>query len=391
MRLNKVSYLIISLGLVSSLYFLVARIEAADGNHNENSKHVDPADTITLTDNQIKQLKLENASYHNFNQETSAVGYIDFNQDKTVQVFTPYQGRIRQVFAKAGDDVKKGDVLFTVDSPDLVQAESNLILTAGVLKSSSQALQRAKAMFESKILADKDLEQAISDQQTAEANFKAAIDTIRIFGKSQSDIEQILVARKVDVELAIKSPINGRVTDKNATPGLLVQPGTLPAPYIVADISTLWMIANVIEEDMPKIKLNQPVSISVMAYPGENFKGKVTNIGAAIDPATHRIYVRSEIDDPKHKLKSQMLATFVITTGKPLSSIGIPLDGIVREGDGTISVFVTSDDKHFTKKTVQIGMEKNGYAEILKGISLNERVVTSGALFLSNQLALATK
>jgi len=135
MRLNKVSYLIISLGLVSSLYFLVARIEAADGNHNENSKHVDPADTITLTDNQIKQLKLENASYHNFNQETSAVGYIDFNQDKTVQVFTPYQGRIRQVFAKAGDDVKKGDVLFTVDSPDLVQAESNLILTAGVLKS----------------------------------------------------------------------------------------------------------------------------------------------------------------------------------------------------------------------------------------------------------------
>ena len=301
------------------------------------------------------------------------------------------QRRVRQVFAKAGDDVKKGDPLFTIDSPDLVQAESNLISTAGILALTSTALDRAQKLIETQGNAQKDLDQAISDQQTAEGNYKAARDTVRIFGKSDAEIERVVASRKVDGGLRIVSPFSGRITARSISPGLIVQPGSAPAPFAVADISTMWMIANVAEDDLPKLQLGQTATVSVTAYPGRQFQGKITNIGAAIDPSTHRIPVRSEIHDPRHELRPQMLANFVIRTGKALRNVGIPTNGIVREGDGTITVFVTTDGHRFKRRPVKTGLAQYGLMEIIEGLSTGERVVADGALFLSNALALQSR
>lgn len=348
-------------------------------------------DSVTLTERQAKQVTVVAAQTTDMAPQREAVGYIDFNQDRTVPVSSPWQGRIRDVMAKAGDDVRKGQVLFTIDSPDLVSAESNLISAAGVAALSAKALARARSMNAVEANPQKDLEQAASDHQTAEANYKAARDALRIFGKTDGEMERIVSTRKVNGELAVTSPIHGRVTARNAAPGMLVQPGNTPAPFTVADVSTKWMVANVTEYDFPLLRLKQSVKVSVLAYPNRTFSGEIENIGAVVDANTHRIAIRSEIRDPRNELRPQMLASFLIHTGAAQQGVAVPTNSVVREGDGTMTVFVTQDGRRFTRRTVNTGQGQNGLVQISQGLMAGDKVAGEGALFLSNALALQAR
>jgi membrane fusion protein, heavy metal efflux system len=348
---------------------------------------VDP-DSVNLSEAQLSAVKVEPIATRDFPIEKDAVGSIDFNEDMEVQVFTPYQGRIISLFADTGDDVKKGQTLFTIDSPDLLQAESTLIAAAGVLELTTRNLARLQELYATRAVSQHDLEQASSDQQTAEGNLRAARDAVRIFGKSDLDIDHIVAQRSADPTLVVASPINGRITTRNAAPGLFVQPGNAPAPYTVADVDTMWMLANVTETDSPAFHVGQQVQVQISAFPGRVFDGKVTTVGAIVDPNTRRVLVRSEISDPQHELRSGMFANFVISTGSPAHSPALPLDGVVREGDGTQTVWVTADRRRFTKRTVTIGDQRDGYRQILDGVHNGELAATDGAIFLSNMLAI---
>jgi cobalt-zinc-cadmium efflux system membrane fusion protein len=347
--------------------------------------------SVDLSESQQASVKVEPLGERVFPIEKTAVGSIDFNEDMSVQVFTPYQGKIIGLFAKVGDDVKKGQTLFTIDSPDLLQAESTLIAAAGVLDLTSKSLARLHQLYETRAVAQKDLEQGISDQQTAEGALRAARDAVRVFGKSEAEMDRMIAERKVDPTLVVVSSIAGRVTARNAAPGLFVQPGNAPAPYTVADISTMWMLANVIESDIPSLRLGQQVQVKVVAYPDHVFEGKISTIGATVDPNTHRELIRSEIEDPEHRLLPGMYANFVIRTGDPTRATAIPLNGVVREGDGTMTVWVTTDKRKFMKRTVEIGLQRDGYDQILKGVAPGELVATEGAIFLSNMLELSAR
>jgi cobalt-zinc-cadmium efflux system membrane fusion protein len=344
--------------------------------------------SVDLTDKQAASLKIGPVALRDFALLKTAVGTIDFNENLLVQVFSQYPGKILKAFYNIGEEVKAGDVLFTIDSPDLLQAESTLLASAGVLELQKRVLARASNLLKAGGSAQKDVDQATSDQQTAEGNFKATKDAVRIFGKSDAEIEQILNDRKVDSTLVVPSPISGRVVARNAAPGFLTQPGAAPAPFTVADLSTMWMLANVIETDAPAYKLGQRVQVTVPAYPDKVFTGRVTALGAMIDPNTHRQLVRSEIDDPEHLLRSGMFASFVIHVGDPVRSVGVPAEGVVREGDGTMSVWATKDSRHFVKRTVKVGLQQDGWTQILTGLMPDETVVTEGAVFLSNKLVL---
>ena len=333
-------------------------------------------------------LKFAPVGTHEFAILKTAVGTIDFNENMLVQVFSQYPGKILKAFYNIGDDVKQGDILFTIDSPDLLQAESNLLAAAGVLELQKKTLARVTGLLKVGGSAQKDVDQSTSDEQTAEGNFKAAKNAVRIFGKSDADIDQIVTDRKVDSTLVVPSPISGRVVARSAAPGFLTQPGSAPAPFQVADISTMWMIANVIESDAPAYKLGQPVEVRVPAYPDKVFKGHVTNIGSIIDANSHRQLVRSEIDDPEHLLRSGMYASFVIRVGDAARSLAVPSEGVAREGDGSMSVWVTSDNRHFLKRTVTTGIRQDNWVQIIDGLREGETVVTEGAVFLSNKLLL---
>lgn len=397
-NLSKSRAILLAVILIGGVAWFWGRgfIGLADGQpegraHVASTEPVRPAaddQSVDLSEKQAAALKVGAVESRDFALFKTAVGTIDFNEDLLVQVFSQYPGKILRANYNIGDDVKAGDILFTIDSPDLLQAESTLLASAGVLELQKRTLARALNLLKAGGSAQREVDQSTSDEQTAEGNFKAARDAVRIFGKTDAEIDQVVEKRKVDSTLLVPSPIAGRIVARSAAPGLLVQPGNAPAPYSVADMATMWMLANVVETDAPAYKLGQDVEVRVPAYADKVFKGHVTALGAIIDPNSHRQLVRSQIDDPEHLLRSGMFASFVIRVGDPVHSLAMPANGIVREGDGTTTVWVTGDSRHFIKRTVKIGLAQDGWTQILSGLEPNDTVVMDGAVFLSNKLLL---
>ncbi|MGA7070474.1 efflux RND transporter periplasmic adaptor subunit [Bradyrhizobium sp.] len=397
-NLSKSRAILLAVILIGGVAWFWGRgfIGLADGQpegraHVASTEPVRPAaddQSVDLSEKQAAALKVGAVESRDFALFKTAVGTIDFNEDLLVQVFSQYPGKILRANYNIGDDVKAGDILFTIDSPDLLQAESTLLASAGVLELQKRTLARALNLLKAGGSAQREVDQSTSDEQTAEGNFKAARDAVRIFGKTDAEIDQVVEKRKVDSTLLVPSPIAGRIVARSAAPGLLVQPGNAPAPYSVADMATMWMLANVVETDAPAYKLGQDVEVRVPAYADKVFKGHVTALGAMIDPNSHRQLVRSQIDDPEHLLRSGMFASFVIRVGDPVHSLAMPANGIVREGDGTMTVWVTGDSRHFIKRTVKIGLAQDGWTQILSGLEPNDIVVMDGAVFLSNKLLL---
>lgn len=378
--LNGLAYLRWS-GVISD-----AGAETADAA--PESKGVDiQRQTIELSGKQLDGVTVEPVEQRQFRVVKDALGSIGYNEDLLVQVFTPYAGRIVDTFVNIGDDVKAGAPLFTIDSADLLQAESTLLASAGVLELQNRTLNRVRQLLKTGGGAQRDVDQAFSDQQTAEGNFKAARVAVRIFGKTDDEIDRIVADRKVDSILVVRSSVDGQVTARSAAPGLYVQPGNAPAPLTLADVRVKWMTANVVETDAPSFRLGQAVETRVAAFPDRVFVGRITTLGASIDPNSHRLMVRSEIQDPSNSLRPGMLTTFSIDVGKPVTSAAVKLDAVVREGDGTMVVWVTRDRRTFLRKTVRIGMAQADRRQITEGLEPGELVVSSGAVLLSNKLA----
>ena len=252
--------------------------------------------------------------------QKQAVGNIDFNENASVQVFSPYQGRIIRAFPDLGDEVKKDQVLFTIESPDFIAAESSLISAAATLVQTDSALARAKKLYADKAIDQNDYETAVANQQSAEGALKAARDAV---GDLRTHSERRSIASsppaKSIAALIVKSPIAGRITARNAAPGLLVQPGNTPAPYSVADESTMWMLADVPETDTVDIKVGEPVTASVLALPGRVFAGKVTAVGASHRPEfapPHACAPRSRIRSTSCARACSRLSSY--RTGEPV-------------------------------------------------------------------------
>jgi multidrug efflux pump subunit AcrA (membrane-fusion protein) len=210
-------------------------------------------------------------------------------------------------------------------------------------------------------------------------------DPLYAISKAESETEQV-TSRRVSDEIVVRSPITGQVTSINATPGLFVQPGKAPAPCAVADVSVKWLLANVTENDSPEFRVGQPVQVTVGAYPRRVFEGKITKIYPNVDPNSHRVTIRAEIADPGNELRAGMLADFVARVQEPVESTAIAASGVVRESDGTLTAWVTTDRRHFVQRTVKIGLQQDGRYQVLEGLHRGELAVTDGAVFLSNML-----
>jgi membrane fusion protein, heavy metal efflux system len=380
----------ITLTLSAALLFLSGCHSASADAPNASAPATNSAQsvpTLELSGTQLNSIKIEPVGSYPFPVEKEAVGNIDYDEDLSVQVFPPYQGTIINTFLELGAEVQKDQPIYTIKSPDLIQAESTLIGAAATYELTTKELARAKDLYTTNVgVPQRELEQAISDQQTADGALRAARDAVLVFGKTNAEIDQMIASRKVDPALVVRSPIRGKITYKNAQPGFFVQPGNPPAPYSVADVNLKWMLANVPESDSGFFHLGQPVAVRTLAYDGRIFKGKISKIYESVDPNTHRVTIRSEISDPQNDLRPGMLANFVIRVDAPVEATAIPANGVVREPDGTMGAWVTTDRHTFTEKIIKVGLRNDGQVQILDGLHQGELVVSDGAVFLSNML-----
>jgi membrane fusion protein, heavy metal efflux system len=360
------------------------------------SPETDPH-SVVVEAQQLEGMKIETVRDATFQVEKTATGRIAFNEDVATPVFSPYTGRVLRLLAKPGDEVRRGVPLFEIDTPDLVQAESDLISAqAAVIKARNQldlaqrAAARQRDLYEARAVAQKDYEQAQSDLRAAESEVRAAEgvhagarDRLRVFGKTDAEIAKIEETRQIDRVTHVPSPLAGTITTRKVGPGQYVKPDNPDPLFTIADLSTMWMLANVYEADIPLIQVGQPVEVQVLAYPNEVFRARISYIGASADPTTHRIAVRAEVANSSRKLKPEMFAGFRILTSDAIQSPSVPARAIVREGN-TPTVWVGKGPNRFTRREVKLGLEQNGIVQVLAGLQPGEQVVAEGALFLSN-------
>jgi cobalt-zinc-cadmium efflux system membrane fusion protein len=364
---------------------------AADGGETAQPVSVAgkvQAEVVRIAPDQAAALDVGPPGQHQFQNLRRTIGIIDFNQDHTTRVYSAQQGRIVQVLVKAGDEVRAGQTLYTVAVPEMAQAGSALISASATLHSANETLRRAEALARENSIPQKELQQAQAEQQTAKAAYDAARQALRLFDLSDADIARMERERQVGKEVAVKSPMAGRVTARAAQPGLLVQAGADPAPVTVSDLRTLWMVASVPESEFSYYRVGQPVQVRVQAWPDKVFEGKVSYVGDSVDADSRRLTVRAEVSDPQRALRPQMSADFSITIAAPQDSVAVPAEAVVREGDGSDVVWVASDsDEHgprFTRRKVVRGQTSQGLVQITRGLEGSERIARRNALFLSS-------
>ena len=396
---------LLAVGIMMALPMRQAMVASLQGNTKSvpdiqaPGPAVSDADTSTVRvdTSQMQHIALATVAVQGFREEKIATGKIAFNEEFMTPVFSPYAGRVTRVIAKPGDVVKSTSPLLELYTPDLMQAQSDLIgNTTATLAKAKNALslarrneERQHQLYLEKAAALKDWQQAQadvtnaeSDVRAAEAALLAARDKLRAFGKSAADIARIEQGH-TDRVVTVTSPLAGTITARKVGPGQFIRQDNTDPLFIIADLSQMWMLANVYESDVPWIKTGQPVEVKVMAYPEEVFKATITYIGAAVDPATHRVDVRAVVDNRAQKLKPEMFATFRIITNADVQYPAVPLSAVVRDGDKA-SVWVAQSEHQFVRREVKLGFEQNGYVQILSGVQPGEQVAVEGGLLLGS-------
>ena len=340
---------------------------------------------IELDEQQAHSLKLLVVSEQDFQKQMRFFGRIDFDQNQTVTIYAHYPGRIIEARPNTGDWINKDEFLFSMQSPDLLAAETTLIASASANVLQDRKLQRAQEMIKIGGISQMALDQTVSDQQSAQGAIIAARNTLKTFGKTDQEIDALITERRADAALVVKSPITGVIIERAAAPGLYVQPGVAPAPYTISDTSSLWLYANVVEEDSPLIRVGQKVEAQLAAFPDAIFYGKISVVGAALDPVTRRLAARCEIKDPSHMLRAGMFANVAVKVGDVYRAPAVSASAIYREGDGQLTVWTTKDDRRFTRKFVKIGESQDGFVQIVSGLKIGDRVVSDGGLILTKR------
>jgi membrane fusion protein, heavy metal efflux system len=348
-----------------------------------------------LSDAEMRTLRIEAVHPREFRAERIAEGRIAYNEDRSTPVFSPYSGRVVRALARLGDMIRAGEPLLEIETTDLAGAANDLLsaLDAGNKARSTleQALReegRQSSLFSARAASQRDVEQArvaaanaAADVRSAEASLAAARDKLRVLGRSQDQIRYIEATRQVDAVVPVAAPIGGTVVQRRVGPGQWLSAGGSEPVFTIADLSTMWLVAAVREMDAPLVRLDQPVEVTVGALPGRSFAARIASMGAGLDPATRRLTVRAEVQDPEHLLKPEMFATFRIALGEPQRSVAVPANAVIHRGPEA-SVWVALDGNRFILRRITTGIRSGDTLEVTEGLNDGERVVTGGALFI---------
>jgi cobalt-zinc-cadmium efflux system membrane fusion protein len=355
-------------------------------------------DSVRVTADQMHQLNVVRVELYPFRVQKLAIGQIAYNEDTSTAVLTPFSGRVTGLVAKIGDRVKRGDPLFEIDSPEVVQPQNDFIAATAALNKARSQLdlaqiveKRLNDLYEGKAaplkewqLAQAQLVGAQNDRRSAEISLEAARSRLRIVGFTDEEIAGALEKGRVRRATPIPAPIDGTVISRKVGPGQYVRNDTGDALYVIADLSSMWLKAQVPENDIAQVRVGQEIEVKVSALPGRVVNARITNISSATDAATRRIVVRAEIPNPGGALKSEMFASFKIAIGDDEASPAVPVAALIREGD-LAAVWVEAEPMLFKRRNVKLGMEQEGRAQIREGLKAGERVLGRGAIFVDNE------
>jgi cobalt-zinc-cadmium efflux system membrane fusion protein len=359
-----------------------------------------PPGTFQPTQQQWAGLKFEPVKVMAFRPEQVTEGNIAIDDDLTTPVFSHFSGRVIKVIAMLGDVVEPGAPLFVIHASEFVQAQNDLITALANQQTARSQLtmaqtteKRTHELYLAQGGSLKDWQQAQTDLITAQNTVRsdeialhAVRSRLRILGKTDQEIASLEAqpTQKLNPVATVTAPIGGTVTQRQIGVGQYINSeasGATNPVFTISDLSTVYLVANVREVDAPLMQKGLPLEVHVLAYPDRLFKGKISWVAPSIDPNTHRLLVRAEVENPDGALKPGMFANFSIITGEASTAPAVPLSAIVYEGEQA-RVWVAGDGDTLALREIRTGRTSDGMVEALAGLSAGEKVVTSGTVFI---------
>ena len=349
---------------------------AACGQENEEKKEVPPlieGERISFaeTDKAAVFLKTETVS-----KDQGAMlrlpGRLVWNEDRTVRIFPQLAGRVLRVHADLGSEVKAGQALATLSSPDFGLAQADLKKAEADARLARQAFERSRELLAAGVIAQKEAQQSAADQARAEAEAERANSRLKLLGR---------VGDRVDQSYTLNSPIAGSVVERNLNPGQELRFDQLTlAPFVVTDPRSLWIQLDASESDLAGVHPGAAFELEISQYPGEKFTGQVARVADFVDPVARTIKVRGLVPNPSRRLKGEMFVTALMAL-PPSQHLRVAAKAVFLLGTERF-VFIEESPGRYVRRKVEVGAERDGQSEVFRGLTLGEKVVVEGNLHL---------
>jgi cobalt-zinc-cadmium efflux system membrane fusion protein len=332
---------------------------------------------FTIPEDQMSHVQVVTVQPSRLTRTLRLTGAVAYNAFKTTPVITQVGGPVSRILVVPGQNVKVGQPMLEVSSPDYSQLLDAYLKAADSYRLADKNYTREQDLYQHHAVAQRDLEQAESDRNQAQADLNAADQGMKILGiKNPAE----LAKNATSAQIPVLAPISGEVVERLVSPGQVVQAGQTQA-FTISDLSTVWVLANVYQADLALVRAGDDVVVQNDAYPG-TFHGRISYVSPALDPNTRTLQARIVVDNPGEKLKRDMYCTVTVTAGSIKNAIVVPDSSILRDENNQPFVYVAVGANQFGRREVEIGQSENGQTEIVKGISVGERVVGDGSLFL---------
>ncbi len=361
-----------------------AVLALAGCSKDANDSKQTPASTgnnVTLTPAQRQNIRLFTVAQATFHKTIDTAGSVDFDNDQATSVLAPFSGPVSKLLVSLGQNVKKGDALAVVDSPDFAAAIGAYRKAIATAKTARQVADTDKDLAQHNGISQRDAQQAQTDAANAEADREAALQALVSLNVDQKIIKDIQEGHVVSrIDGTIRSPIAGTVVEKLITPGQLLQAGTTPC-FTVADLSRVWVTAQVFGSNLASINVGDPADIRT-DFDSKMLSGKVDNIAALVDPNTRAVGVRVVVDNPNGLLKKQMYVRVLIHSNQESTGLLVPVSAVLRDDENLPFVYVAQAGGSFARAHVTLGYREEDRYEITEGLHAGDQIIVDGGLFV---------
>lgn len=316
-----------------------------------------------------------------FIEELRTSGRVDFNELFLSRIGANVTGRVSEILAVPGQTVKQGDVLAKITSTELTQSQLAYLKAKSASQLADQAANRAKILFKEDVIALAELQRREAEASSAKAEFRAANDQLRVQGMNQDSIDRLAKSGVIESINNVIATIPGEIVERKINKGQVVQPSD--ALFTVADLSTLWAIAEVPESNASLLRKGQKASLIIPALRNQEIEGTVAHVDSIVNPQTRTVVVRMELANKDGLIKPGMLATMLIES-QPIEKLVVPMSAVVRE-DNHDHVFVRLDDDLYRMVPVKLGPEGRGYRPVISGLNEGQEIAIDGAYHLNTE------
>jgi cobalt-zinc-cadmium efflux system membrane fusion protein len=337
----------------------------------------DKTELFTVPKEQASHIQVVTVQPTSWPRVLRLTGTVAYNSFQTTPVISQVSGPVSRIMVSPGQQVKKGQAMLYVSSPDYSQLRANYLKARDAHALAHKNYLRSQDLYAHHAIAERDLQAAESAEIQAQADLTAAEQSLKILGIPRPDT---LIENPTSPEVPVLAPISGEAVERLCSPGQVIQAGQTQC-FTISDMSTVWVLANVYENQLAYVHVGDPVTIKTDAYQ-DMFHGKISFMGAALDPTSRTLQARIDTKNPAGRLKKDMYVTATVVAGRIENALLVPDAAVLRDAENEPFVYVTAGQDQFTRRQVKLGQSIEGKTQIVEGLKSGDQVAGDGSLFL---------